>query len=119
MNKRFSDKELYELRTHLQIDLVIKNLMIPNKVSEGFLRFLCPSCNEFQAAVNPKTNLARCFRCEKNMNTIEIVMLAREAKFVDSVKYLQKLALNSNEHEAVVSSPRKESARLSTPLDSH
>jgi hypothetical protein len=119
MNKRFSDKELYEIRTHLQINIVIKNLMIPNKMSEGFLRFLCPCCKEFQTAVNPKTNLARCFRCERNMNTIEIVMLARGAKFVDSVKYLQKLALNSNEPEVVVSLPPKESSRSSTPLDSH
>ena len=71
--------------------LIKKTLRIPCRVTEGCFRFLCPLCNEFDTAVNPKTNLARCFRCEKNFNTIDLVMLIRQADFVQSVKFLQSI----------------------------
>ena len=92
MNKRFSSEELYELRTHLRFEFVIEGLEIPSKVSEGYLRFLCPCCNEFQTAINRKTNLGRCFRCERNFNTIELVIADRKLSFVDSVQLLKQLA---------------------------
>lgn len=99
MSRRFSSKELYELRNSIPIDVLIETqLGIPAKISEGVFRFLCPLCNEFQTAVNPKTNLSRCFRCEKNFNTIDMVMTCRSSRFVDSVKYLKKL-LNSRESD--------------------
>lgn len=97
MGKLFSSKELYELRNSIPIHVLIETeLGIPAKISEGVFRFLCPLCNEFQTAVNPKTNLSRCFRCEKNFNTIDLVMTWRRIGFVDSVKYLQTI-LNSRE----------------------
>jgi hypothetical protein len=92
MKKRFSSEELYELRTHLNVEFVIESLELPSKVSEGYLRFLCPCCNEFQTAVNRKTNLGRCFRCERNFNPIEIVIADRKLSFVDSVNFLKQLA---------------------------
>jgi hypothetical protein len=52
---------------------------------------MCPLCQEFNTAVNPKTNLARCFTCEKNFNTIDLVMLIRQTDFVHSVKFLQSI----------------------------
>ena len=92
MGKCFSSQELYRLRNLIPINILIeKELAIPSKISEGFSRFLCPLCNEFQTAVNPKTNLGRCFRCEKNFNTIDMVMTWQKTGFVDSVKYLQAL----------------------------
>ena len=92
MGKYFSSRELYKLRNLIPIDgLIEKELGIPSKISEGFFRFLCPLCNEFQTAVNPKTNLGRCFRCEKNFNTIDMVMTWHSTGFVDSVKYLQTI----------------------------
>ena len=92
MGKRFSSKELYKLRNSIPIHVLIETeLGIPAKISEGIFRFLCPLCNEFQTAVNPKTNLSRCFRCEKNFNTIDLVMTCRSIGFVDSVKYLQTI----------------------------
>lgn len=90
MNRRFSAQELFELRNFIPIHTLIeRQLMIPSKFSEGFFRFLCPLCNEFQTSTNPKTNLARCFRCERNFNTIDMVMLCRKSGFVESVKFLQ------------------------------
>ncbi len=97
MGKRFSSQELYEFRNLIPIDVLIeKELAIPSKISEGTFRFLCPLCNEFQTAVNPKTNLSRCFRCEKNFNTIDMVMICHNTDFVSSVKYLQTI-LNPRE----------------------
>ena len=78
MTKRFSSRELFKLRNNIPVDLLIRDhLQIPSKIRDGFFRFLCPLCNEFQTAVNPATNLARCFRCEKNFNTIDLVMVVR------------------------------------------
>ncbi len=92
MGKHFSSRELFEIRNSIRIDVLIeKKLDIPSKISEGFFRFLCPLCNEFQAAVNPQTNLGRCFRCEKNFNTIDMVMIWHNTGFIDSVKYLQTI----------------------------
>ncbi len=102
MGKRFSSTELYELRNSIPIDVLIETkLGIPAKISEGVFRFLCPLCNEFQTAVNPITNLSRCFRCERSFNTIDLVMISRSIGFVDSVKYLQKiLSSRAIDHDA-------------------
>ena len=77
------------------MDILIKEeLKIPCKSSEGEFRFLCPICNEFQTAVNPVTNLARCFRCSKNFNTIDLVMQVQMIGFKDSVQCLNNLYKN-------------------------
>ena len=93
MTKRcFSSQQLYSLRNDINVELLIeKTLHIPWRVTKGCFRFLCPLCNAFDTAVNPKTNLARCFRCEKNFNTIDLVMLIRQSDFVQSVKFLQSI----------------------------
>ena len=93
MPNRFSSQELFALRNNIPVDTLIRDhLQIPSKVRDGFLRFLCPLCNEFQTAVKPVTNLARCFRCEKNFNTIDLVMEVRGCGFRDSVLFLKKLS---------------------------
>lgn len=93
MTKRcFSSRQLYVLRNDIDIRMLIeKTLRIPCRMTESCFRFLCPLCNALDTAVNPKTNLARCFRCEKNLNTIDLVMLIRQADFVQSVKFLQSI----------------------------
>jgi len=90
--KRFSSQELFELRNAIPIKLLIKDgLQIPSKISDGVFRFLCPICNELQTATNPTTNLARCFRCEINFNTIDLVMKVKGIGFKDSVLFLKHL----------------------------
>jgi len=94
--KRFAQNELFELRNHIPINaLITERLKMPSKISEGHFRFLCPLCGEFQTATNPKTNLARCFCCEKNFNTIDMVMACENTSFVETVHtlnaYRQKL----------------------------
>ena len=91
-NRCFSSQQLYTLRNDINVQVLIeKTLRIPCRVTEGCFRFLCPLCNATDTAVNPKTNLARCFRCEKNFNTIDLVMLIRQADFVQSAKFLQSM----------------------------
>jgi hypothetical protein len=88
--RRFTNHELYALRNDIPIDALIeKALCIPSRVAEGHFRFLCPLCKEFSTAVNPETNLARCFRCEENFNTIDLVMTIRKLDFVESIRFLQ------------------------------
>ena len=91
-NRCFSSSQLYAMRNQINIEMLIeKTLAIPCAVTKGCFRFRCPLCNGFDTAVNPKTNLARCFRCEKNFNTIDLVMLIRQTNFVQSVKFLQSI----------------------------
>ena len=88
--RRFSRDELYTLRNDIPIDSVIKNaLNIPCRISAGCFRFLCPQCNGYNTAVSPKTNLARCFHCEKNFNTIDLVMRITQSDFVNSIRFLK------------------------------
>ncbi len=91
MTKYYSKDVLKELRNKIPInDLIAEHLNIPYKISEGYFRFLCPICNEFQTATNSKTNLARCFTCEKNYNPIDMVMHVKRLSFVDTVEYLRE-----------------------------
>jgi len=94
MKNRFSSRELFELRNNIPVDILIRDhLQIPSKIRDGFFRFLCPICNEFQTSVNLKINLARCFRCEENFNTIDLVMAVRGCEFKDSVLFLKTLSI--------------------------
>lgn len=87
--RRFSSEELSAVRNAIPMRLVIENLSgLPHKEREGTFRFLCPICNEFQTGINQKTNLSRCFRCNRNFNTIELLMQSRSLSFVESVKLL-------------------------------
>jgi len=94
----FSSSQLYTLRNDINVQVLIEEtLRIPSRMTEGCFRFLCPLCNGYDTAVNPKTNLARCFRCEKNFNTIDLVMVVRQADFVHSVKLLQSIHQKDDE----------------------
>lgn len=86
--KRFTSEQLYRVRNHIPIDSLIEQLSVPYKISDGIFRFLCPLCNEGHTATHPETNLARCFDCQTNFNTIDLTMRCRKTGFVDSVKAL-------------------------------
>lgn len=88
---RYSRQKLFDLRNHIPINRVIEALSIPLSSREGQYRFCCPECNNFNTGINPKTNLARCFSCEKNYNTIDFVMTIKGWGFIDSVTYLETL----------------------------
>ena len=86
---RIASAVLRQLRNDIPIDFVITSVLnIPAKSSEGSLRFLCPVCSEFNSATNPKTNLARCFRCKKNFNPIDLVIADKGVPFREAVNAL-------------------------------
>lgn len=94
MSRRYSKEKLRKLRNEIPIAKLIADcLVIPWKLSEGYFRFLCPLCSEFNTATNPKTNLARCFRCQKNFNPIDIVMIAKQYNFPQAVEMLDGLTI--------------------------
>ena len=99
----YTRQELFILRNHIPVDSLIKELEIPSKMIEGHFRFCCPVCNEFNASINPKTNLARCFDCRKNYNTIDLVMLVKGSNFIQSVKFLQRI--HDRKEESVPPNP--------------
>jgi len=68
----------------------------PHKMSEGYFRFICPHCGEMRATVNPRTNLAHCFCCQKNLNNIDL-LLQLDYAFLDAIALLQRWL---NQYEA-------------------
>jgi DNA primase len=103
---RFSPEKLRFLRNQISIaDLICSRLELPNKIRDSYLRFLCPLCSGFDTAVNPKTNLARCFACQKNFNPIDLVIAATGCSFIEAINFLENPAL-SFRHFAALSRRR-------------
>ena len=119
MSQRFSPMFLRLLRNGISIDtLITSTLDIPFKYSENYLRFLCPLCGDFHTATNPKTNLARCFRCQKNFNPIDMVMIVNNCSFIEAVRFLKPLLPSQTSTLKIYSSedkvkPKKTSSILS------
>lgn len=110
MSRRFSGDFLRALRNDISIDELIRmSSELPSKEREGFLRFLCPLCGDFHTATNPKTNLARCFRCRKNFNPIDLVMAVKACRFTEAVDLLAPLL------KAAAGRPTPSAEREETP----
>jgi hypothetical protein len=91
MTRRFTSDELYAIRNHIPIDILIEKLLgVPVKHTQNRLHFSCPLCAGFQTSILREKNLSRCFDCGKNFNTIEIVMYHMHIGFVESVKRLKQ-----------------------------
>ena len=89
MPKHFRQELLYQLRNQISLDRVLSQLNWPHKQRDSRCCFLCPNCEEFLTAVNPRTNLGRCFRCQRNFTPIDLVMAIRQYDFVTAVHFLQ------------------------------
>ncbi len=91
MGRSYSSQLLRTLRNDIDIRPLIEDVLDwPSKLSEGYFRFLCPLCSEFNCAVNPNTNLGRCFRCQQNFNPIDFVMVVDQCTFVEAVEFLKR-----------------------------
>ncbi len=82
---------LRRLRNEIDFGQLFRYLSWSHKRTDGKLIFVCPQCNESQTSVNPKTNLARCFRCEKNWNPIDFTMEVYRIEFLEAVGQLKNL----------------------------
>lgn len=92
MRSRYSKQYLWNLRNLIPITVLIADILeLPHKTRDGYFRFLCPLCKDFDTAANPKTNLARCFACKRNFNTIDLVMMEERLNFKDAVRFLQDI----------------------------
>ncbi len=88
--KYFSSDFLRMLRNQIPIHTVITSFLnMEARTSHDLLRFRCPFCQNFHTAVNPQTNLARCFDCQENFNPIDMVMAAAQCSFIEAVQFLE------------------------------
>jgi DNA primase len=97
--RMITDELLRRLRNDLPMPVAIAALGRagpPSKWSEGYFRFLCPSCGEMRATVNPRNNLAHCFCCKKNLNNIDL-LIELDYDFRAAVALLERFL---NEHQA-------------------
>jgi hypothetical protein len=81
----------------------------PGKISEGYFRFVCPGCGEMRATVNPRTNLAHCFCCQKNVNNIDL-LLTVGYDFREAVALLERWLKQYESPQA-----RKKTSRPASP----
>jgi hypothetical protein len=91
MPRYFDDEFLRRLRNEIAWPRLLKHLQWPHKERNGQLAFLCPRCQEYLSAVNPRTNLGRCFYCETNFNPIDFMMAVKQCDFVVAVGKLKPL----------------------------
>lgn len=84
-------ERLYALRNHVSVLEVIRHLDIPTKRRGARVTFRCPICATFHTATHQLTNLARCFACERNFNTIDLVMAERAFSFLEAVELVGRL----------------------------
>ena len=90
MAHRYSKKLLHQLRNDLDVAALIRDVLrLPCKIRDGAFSFECPCCHGFDCATNPRTNLARCFHCQRNFNPIDIVMVVHRCGFLDAVDFLR------------------------------
>lgn len=90
MSQYYPDDFLRMLRNDIPIDEVIVDLLnLEVQKDRKTIRFRCPLCYNFHTATNHKTNLARCFDCQKNFNPIDMVITVGNCGFVDAVKVLK------------------------------
>jgi DNA primase len=91
---------LWRLRNEIDFGQLFRYLSWPHKRRDGKLSFVCPECSESQTDVNPKTNLARCFRCERNWNPIDFTIEVHRIEFLEAVGQLDGLLpRNPRRHE--------------------
>lgn len=88
---------LRRMRNEIDFGHLLHYLRWPHRRTNGKLTFVCPTCSESQTSVNPKTNLARCFRCEKNWNPIDFAMQVYNIAFLEAVGQLEPLLPRSND----------------------
>jgi len=90
MPNTLTKDHLRQLRNRIEIITLIADVLeIIYKTHDGRFRFMCPRCHDFDTAVNTDTNLARCFRCKRNLNPIDMVMTVKRYSFMQAVRFLE------------------------------
>ena len=87
----FTKQQLFVVRNEIDIDWLITDKLNLERQFNGMWRFCCPLCQDFNTATQRKTNLSRCFSCQKNFNTIDLVIYSKKINFIPSVNFLLSL----------------------------
>jgi hypothetical protein len=87
----FTKEQLYQVRNEIDIDWLINEKLNLERQFKSIWRFQCPLCQKFNTGTQKKTNLARCFSCQKNFNTIDLVIYSKKVNFAPSVQFLLPL----------------------------
>ncbi len=112
MPNALSKKHLRELRNRIEIIPIIADVLeIIYKTHDGRFRFMCPLCHDFDTAVNTDTNLARCFRCKRNFNPIDMVMTVKHYSFMQAVRFLEPILQRVVAHAKNNTRPQSEQIR--------
>ncbi len=92
MSSTLTKDHLRQLRNRIEIiPLIADVLELIYKTHDGRFRFMCPLCRDFDTAVNTTTNLARCFRCKRNFNPIDMTMTVKRYSFIQAVRFLEPI----------------------------
>lgn len=79
------------LRNDVSVIELIRTLGIETDKRGSRFTFRCPICQSFATATHERTNLARCFACATNFNTIDLVLKAHpDWSFRNVVAYLER-----------------------------
>lgn len=95
----FTKQQLYQVRNAIDINLLISDQLHLERQFNGMWRFKCPLCQQFNTATQTKTNLSRCFSCQKNFNTIDLVIYSKKINFIPSVNFLLSLLDTKIQHK--------------------
>lgn len=87
----FTKQQLFQIRNEIDIDWLINDKLHLERQFNSIWRFQCPVCQQFNTAIQKKNNLARCFSCQKNFNTIDLVIYNKKVNFVPGVQFLLSL----------------------------
>ncbi len=87
----FTKQQLFQVRNDIDIDWLINEKLQIERQFKSLWRFQCPICQQFNTATQKKNNLARCFNCQKNFNTIDLVIYNKKVNFVPAVQFLLAL----------------------------
>ncbi len=87
----FTKQQLFQTRNEIDIDWLIDEKLHLERQFSSIWRFQCPVCQQFNTATQKKNNLARCFSCQQNFNTIDLVIYSKKINFVPGVQFLLAL----------------------------
>ena len=87
----FTKQQLFQVRNEIDIDWLINEKLPLERQFNHIWRFQCPVCQQFNTATQKKNNLARCFSCQQNFNTIDLVIYSKKVNFEPSVQFLLSL----------------------------
>jgi len=87
----FTKQQLFQVRNDIDIDWLINDKLHLERQFKRIWRFQCPVCQQFNTATQKKNNLARCFSCQQNFNTIDLVIYSKKLNFLPSVQFLLSL----------------------------